>query len=275
MSVSLSNSRTADTGNRVRLIWAFAVRDLKARFTATALGLLWTLIVPLATVAIYSLVFSVIFRAQAPPMGNGNPGIFALWFFCGLVVWSLFAKSVNGGIGSIVAMGPMMQKVYIPSYVPVVSAVLTTVFESLLEVLVMLALMAAFLNVSWTWLLFPLLLVLLTVFASGLAYCLAVSYVHFRDTGQITAILMQMWFFITPVIYPLDLIPEDVRGIPLRSLIELNPMTGFVQIGRDLVYGLTLPPLDSVLYVIGWTIAAVLAAVLTYRRWGQDVSEDI
>ncbi|MEI2715430.1 MAG: hypothetical protein V9E98_00255 [Candidatus Nanopelagicales bacterium] len=66
------------------------------------------------------------------------------------------------------------------------------------------------------------------------------SYVRFRDTGQITAILLQMWFFVTPVIYPIDLIPEDARGVPLRALIELNPMTALVQISRDLIYGLTL-----------------------------------
>ncbi len=264
-----------DTGRaRLRLIWSFSQRDLKARFTATSLGLLWTLIVPLATVVIYSVVFSVIFRAQAPPMGNGR-AVFAAWFFCGLVTWNLFSQVTNAGMASILGMGAMMQKVYIPSYVPVASTGLSIGIERLLEAGVMLAVMAALLNVGWTWLLYPFLLILTAVFAMSLGYCLAVANVHLRDTAQIFAIITQMWFFLTPIMYPLELIPEDWHGINLRELFLLNPMTSFVDIGRSLVYELTLPPLASVLYAMLWTTAALIAAVVVYRRWGRDVSEEI
>ena len=75
--------------------------------------------------------------------------------------------------------------------------------------------------------------------------------------------------------YPLDLIPEQWHGIPLRDLFLINPMTSFVGISRDLVYGLQLPGIGSVLYVIAWTAAAALGARLVYRKWGRDVSEAI
>ncbi len=275
MSDTSITMRQGSARSHWRLIWAFAIRDLKGRFTATALGWIWTLIVPLATVFIYSLVFAVIFRAQAPPMGNGHEGVFAVWFFCGLVTWNLFAQTVNACIGSIVGMGPMMQKVYIPSYVPVFAAAITSLIERLLEAAVMLILMLVFFNVGWTWLLYPLVLVVTALFATCLGYSLAVSYVRFRDTGQIMAILLQMWFFVTPVIYPIDLIPEEVRGIPLRALIELNPMTALVQMSRDLIYGLTLPGPKTIAYVVGWTLLAAGAAAFIHRRWGQDLSEEI
>lgn len=270
--------RAADTtswGWQGRLIWALAIRELKGRFTATALGVLWTLIVPLATVVIYSLVFSVIFRAQAPPMGNGNGSVFAVWFFCGLVTWNLFSLILSTGISSIVTLGPMMQKIYIPSYVPVLASSVTSVLERLLEAFVMLLIMAALLNVGWTWLLYPFVLALVAAFATALAYVLAVSYVRFRDTGQITAIALQMWFFVTPVMYPIDIVPETALGLPLRSLIELNPMTGFVEISRDLVYGLTLPTATTAAYVTAWTCVLVVVAVGVYRRWGRDLSEEL
>lgn len=271
----LQQARQNSAAARARLIWAFAQRDLKARFTVTSLGLVWTLIVPIATVIIYSTVFSVIFRAQAPPMGNGHAGVFAAWFFVGLVIWNVFSQSTTGGMGSILAMGPMMQKVYVPSYVPVLAAVLTIAVEKLIETSVMLLVLLLFLNVSWTWLLFPLVLALLWVFASALAYCLAVANVHLRDTGQIMGILMQLWFFLTPVMYPLDMVPEEWRGIPLRSLLSLNPMTDFVGIGRALLYDLSLPEPREVAIVAVWTSVAVVAALLVHRRFGRDVAEAI
>ena len=106
-------------------------------------------------------------------------------------------------------------------------------------------------NVGWTWLLFPFVLVVLWVFASALSYCLAVAIVHFRDTGQIVGIVMQLWFFLTPVMYPVDDDPEDWNGIPLRRLLALNPMADFVGIARLLLYELRLPPLGPVLYCAG------------------------
>ena len=260
---------------RLRLIWAFAVRDLRARFTATRLGLVWTLIVPLATVIIYSVVFSVIFRGQAPPMGNGHTPVFAVWFFVGLVTWNVFSQSTTGAMGSILGMGSMLQKVAIPAYVPVLSAVTTIVIEKVLEASVMLLSLLIFLNVGWTWLLYPFIFVLTGLFAAGLGYCLAVANVHFRDTGQIFAIVLQMWFFLTPIMYTVDMIPEDYNGIPLRSLLAVNPMTEFVDIARALLYDLTLPPLWSVLYAGLWTALMVGAAVLVHRRFGQDISEAI
>lgn len=258
---------------RVRLIRAFAIRDLKARFTATSLGLVWTLIVPIATVIIYSGVFAVIFRAQAPPMGNGKEGVFAAWFFVGYVVWNTFSQVSMGGMGSILGMGAMLQKVFIPSYVPVLASAATLAVEKLIETGVMLLFLVVLLNVGWTWLLFPFLLVVLWAFSSAFSYCLAVAIVHFRDTGQIMAIVMQLWFFLTPVMYSVDMIPEDWNGIPLRSLLALNPMTDFVEITRLLLYELRLPPVGPVLYCLAWTLAMGVAAVLVYRRWGRDVSE--
>ena len=144
----LQQARQTSPRARARLIWAFAVRDLRARFTATSLGLLWTLIVPIATVVIYSTVFSVIFRAQAPPMGNGEQGVFAAWFFVGLVVWNTFAQVTMGGMGSILSSGAMLQKVFIPSYVPVLSSAVTVAVEKLIETSVMLLVLLLLQNVG-------------------------------------------------------------------------------------------------------------------------------
>lgn len=273
MTATLDPVRQSALSSRLRLIRTFALRDLKARFTATSLGLIWALIVPLATVLIYSTVFAVIFRAQAPPMGNGHDGVFAVWFFCGLVTWNIFAQSTGVSLVSIVGMGPMLQKVYIPSYVPVAASTLTIVLEKCLEACVMLAFLLVFQNVGWTWLLYPLVIVCVGVLSASLGYLLAIAHVHFRDTGQIYTIVLQLLFFLTPVIYPISLIPEDWNGIPLRSLLALNPMADLVEITRALLYELRLPALFPVVYSLAWTLGLTVLAWLVYRRWGRDVSE--
>ncbi|MGV1003161.1 MAG: ABC transporter permease [Candidatus Nanopelagicales bacterium] len=260
---------------RAHLIWTFAIRDLRARFTVTSLGWVWTLIVPLATVLIYSVVFGVIFRAQAPAMGNGRAGLFAPWFFVGLVSWNVFLHASNGGMSAILGMGPMMQKVFIPSYVPAIAASLSVTIERVLEATVMLAVLLFFGNVGWTWLLYPLVFLILAIFATALGYILGVANIFFRDTVQIFGIVTQLWFFLTPIMYTVDMIPEDWNGIPVRSLLAVNPMADFVEIGRDLLYGLRLPGLGEVVYVLAWTLVLALSAVGVYRRWGRDVAEAI
>ena len=178
-------------------------------------------------------------------------------------------------MGSILGMGGMLQKVFIPSYVPVLSSAVTLSVEKLIETSVMLFILLLLQNIGWTWLLFPFLLVVLWVFSSALSYCLAVAIVYFRDTGQIVGIVMQLLFFLTPVMYPVTMIPEDWNGIPLRRLLSLNPMADFVEIARLLLYELRLPPLGPVLYCGAWTVAMAVLAVLVYRRWGRDVGEAI
>jgi ABC-type polysaccharide/polyol phosphate export permease len=272
---NLQQARQTSPRARVRLIWAFAVRDLKARFTATSLGLVWTLIVPIATVIVYGTVFSLIFRAQAPVMGNGHEGVFALWFFVGLVSWNVFSQGAGTSLGSILGMGGMLQKVYIPSYVPVLSAAITVTLEKIIEAAVMLALLLAFLNVGWTWLLYPFIFIATAMFAAALGYLLAVANVYFRDTAQIFGIVMQLWFFLTPVMYPIEMIPEDTHGIPLRAIISLNPMTSFVVCARSVLYELNVPPTFELVYGAAWLAGTTILAVVVYRRWGRDVSEAI
>lgn len=191
------------------------------------------------------------------------------------MTWNIFSQIANAGMSSLLNMGAMLQKVYIPSWIPAISSGLSIGIERLLEAGVMLAFMLALLNVGWTWVLYPLVLVVVAVFAMSLGYILSVSIVYLRDTGQIFAIFTQLWFFLTPIMYPLDLIPTEWHGVPLRDLFLLNPMTSFVGMSRSLVYELSLPSLGAVLYSLGWTAATVLAARLVYKRWGRDVSEAI
>ncbi len=257
------------------LIWNFALRDLKARYKGTVLGWSWSLLVPLAVVLTYTLVFSIIFRATPPDFGSGRDGIFAVWFICGLVPWALMSGAITGGIPSLLAAGPLLQKVYIPSFVPVLGAIGAVLVQSLIEFGLILVVLAALGNIGWTWLLLPFWLAVFLVFSASLAYVLAVANVHFRDLAQIVTVALQLLFFATPILYPVDQIPEYVGAIPLRTLIMLNPVTEFIMGFRSLLYDLEPIPAAAGAYAAAATAIAALIAVAVFRRWGRDIGETI
>jgi len=177
------------------LIWNFAQRDLKARFKGTALGWLWSLVVPIATLVIYSVVFSTIMRMRPPDFGNGTTGNFTVWLLGGLTAWSMFANSLNTSIGALLGAGPLLKKIYFPPYAPVLGSVIALLIQSMIELGIYLVVLTAFGNVSWTWLLVPFWLVIFAVFLSSISMALAVLNVHFRDLAHIIGVAIQLLFY--------------------------------------------------------------------------------
>ena len=257
------------------LIWNFAGRDLKARFKGTALGWLWSLLVPLATLMIYSVVFAVIFRAAPPAFGSGRPGNFTVWLLAGLTAWTMFANSLNTAIGSLLGAGPLLKKIYFPAYTPVLGSVIAVFIQSAIELGILLVVLAILGNVSWTWLLVPFWLVLFAVFISSVSVALSVLNVHFRDLAHIIGVAIQLFFYLSPIIYTIQIIPERWRGMPVRGFISANPLTQFIEVFRDLTYGLTPGTLRAWAYILVWTLGVTAIALRVYRARGRDLSEEL
>jgi len=273
---SRSNVRTSASMYKYRhLIWNFTQRDLKAKFQGTTLGWAWSLIVPLATVVIYSVVFGVVFRAQPPPFGNGREGIFAVWFFAGLVAWNLFGQSATAGMPSLLSTGPLLQKIYIPSYVPVLGAVGAIFIQSLIEFGILAVLLIGFGDIGLSWAAFPAWAALYLLFCAGVSLILAIFNVYFRDLSQITNVLLQLMFFMCPIIYTVEFIPVDLHGIPLRAILTANPVAQFIITLREMLYESRLPSVQQFLYLAVWAALMVGLAALVFRRWGRDVGEEM
>lgn len=257
------------------LIWNFAQRDLKSKFKGSALGWAWSLIVPLATLGIYTIVFSVVFRMEPPEFGNGRDGIFVVFLFAGLTAWTFLASSINGGIAGLIGTGALLKKIYFPPYAPVMGAAVAVGVQSLIEVSIFLLVLAALANVGWTWLLVPLWLVLFAVFAVSLATVFAILNVYMRDLAHLVTIGLQLLFYATPIIYPLSRVPDVWRGIPIRALIEWSPISQFIQVFRDLTYGLSPSTVTSWLYLVVCALIALGLAVLVNHRRGGDLGEEL
>ncbi len=257
------------------LIQNFGQRDLKVRFKGSVLGWLWSLVVPLATLLIYSVVFSVLLRVQPPDLPGGRPGIFVLWLFCGLIFWTFFTGVVNNGIVETIGAGPILQKVYFPAYAPVLGAGLAVAAQSLIEIGLLMAAFVLVGNVSWTWLLFPFAALLAIIFTASIATSVSILNVYFRDLAHLVTIALQLLFYATPIIYPLSLAPENWHGIPLQAIISFSPFTSFVELMRSLFYHLEPGSWQLWASAAAWTLVAYLLAVWVMHAKGLDMGENV
>lgn len=204
------------------LLLFLAWRDIKVRYTQTALGAGWAILQPLLLVAVFSVFFGRFARVTS---GSLPYSAFAL---AGLVPWTFFTNAVTGGANSLVQSANLISKVYFPRALVPLAAVVSWVPDLIVSLGVMVggaALLGA--PVSAKMLLIPALALGIIPAAAGVSIALAALNVTYRDVRYAIPFLMQIWLFVTPVIYPISVVPERYRLI-----IATNPMTGIVETAR-------------------------------------------
>lgn len=259
------------------LIWAFGQRDLKSKFNGTALGWLWSLVVPLASLGIYTLIFGGLFKMVPAEIASRHQGIgiFAVWLFAGLTIWGFFQNSINAGINGLVGSGGLLQKVYFPAYSAVLGACLAIGVQSTVEVGLLLVVLLLLTNIGWTWLLLVPYFMLLMVFVAALSVALAIWNIYVRDLAHLVGVFLQLVFYATPIIYNPSIVPEQLWGLPARALVSAMPMAEFIELFRSLVYSLRPGSLADWAACLGWALGALLLALWVQRRWGADIGERI
>jgi ABC-type polysaccharide/polyol phosphate export permease len=257
------------------LIFNLAQRELRARYKKSLLGWLWSLINPAAMLGIYSLVFGLFLGGQAPEMGNGHAPVFALFLFAGLYVWNFFNGTVMGAIAALQASGGLLNKVYFPPACPAIANTMTVLLQAVIEGSILAFIMIVLGNVGPTFLLFPLLLVMVGLFSVGIGLVLSVYNVYYRDVGYLVSIAMNLLFYATPIIYPITVVPEQALGLPMRKLIELNPLTQFVGWSRDAFYLLRWPSLPSFVGVIVVSFATFFLGWWLFNAKSRNITQEL
>ncbi|KJS15155.1 MAG: sugar ABC transporter permease [Peptococcaceae bacterium BRH_c4b] len=238
------------------LIKQFAKRDVIVRYKGSYLGMLWTFLYPLFMLMVYSFVFSVIFKSRWGTEVN-NKLEFALILFCGLTTYNLFAECVTRAPGLILSNVNYVKKVVFPlEILPLVvagSALVQAVISLLILVVGLIAVMGVF---HWTIVFLPLVLLPLLLLILGFGWFLSSLGVYLRDIGQVVGIVVQALMFLSPIFYPVSVIPVE-----LRPIYYLNPMSYVVEDMRRVIIWGQMP--DWKWLVIG-TIASALVAILGY-----------
>jgi ABC-type polysaccharide/polyol phosphate export permease len=240
------------------LIWALALKELTIRYKRSVLGFLWALLNPMLLMIVMSVVFSTIM-----PAGIHHYAVFIL---SALVPWMFFSQSLTYAVESIVGNADLIKKVAVPKIVFPIAAVLSNIINLLLS-LIPLALIVLVLGhpFYWTWIMLPLYIVALSIFTLGCSLLFATANVYYRDVSHIVQILMNIWFYVTPILYTIDQFPARFRW-----LFKLNPIIFVLNDFRLSVYWGMLPTLYSILSAF---VCAGLAFAIGYAFFRRHQAE--
>jgi ABC-2 type transport system permease protein len=257
------------------LIGNFANREIKGKYKGSLLGSAWSLINPLATLAIYSLVFGFIIRFPTPVAGNGHLTNFTVYLFTALVVWNFFTSVTTSGMGALVGAGQLLRKIYFPPFAPVLGSAGAVLNQTAIEFGLLFVVFLAVGNVGWTFLLAPILLVFLALFALGLGLALAIANAKFRDVSYIVTVLLSLLFYMSPIIYPISLVTNLYGKHPWLRLYEYNPITGFIEAFRSVLWHLEFPGWGRLAYLAVVSVVVLIGGWAIFQRYSADVSEEL
>lgn len=270
----------------LRQIWDFrdlvlnlVIRDLKVRYKYSVLGILWSLLNPLLMMLIFALVFTLFLKQ--------NIVHFPVFFLTGQLPWNFLQSSVMGATGTIVGNGGLIKKVYFPREVLPLAFVLSNLVHFGLALLVL----GGFIIVTGIgftqyliWL--PLIIFLNFLFVLGFGFFTSAVNVFYRDTMMIMDVALQAWFFLTPIFYSLDIIPELVTWggyeIQLQRLVRwLNPMASIIDLYRSVLYGDTsnaIPGPPDLGFLIRTAVTALVVFFVgwwVFRRFSPKFGEEV
>lgn len=255
----------------LREIWAYhellyflVWRDVKVRYKQTVIGAAWAILQPLMTM----VVFTIIFQKFAKMPSDGLP--YPLFSFSALLPWNFFSKSLNGSIGSLVGNANLITKVYFPRLLLPVSAILSATIDLAISFAFLLGMMMWYGIVPiWSALVaVPLLVLLAALAALAVGLWLSVINVRYRDVGQAIPFLTQLWLFVSPVAYPVSIVPEE-----WRLLYSLNPMTGVIEGFRWALLGKESPPIDLLILSTLIVVGLLWGGVMYFKRMEQTFAD--
>ena len=252
-----------------QLIAALTARDLKARYRGSLLGYFWSLANPLLLLAVYTLVFTKFFPQQVV-----QP--YPLFLFSGILPWTFFGAAILESTSSISANAGLIKKVMFPAEALPLVVVLSHLVHFLLAIPILLAAIGVYallgqFEFNVTILLVPVLMLLQTMFVAGIAMTVSSASVLFRDLRDIVANLMQLGFFVTPIIYLIDNIESRV----LRAILRVNPMTPFVVAYQDIFFFGRLPNLSDSILIVAYAFGSLMMGFFVFDRLRDTLAEAI
>lgn len=252
-------------------------RELKGKYKRSTLGWAWSLLNPLAQMAVFVVVFGVFFDTPVPVGDPSGLDVFALFLVCGLLPWTFLAGGLLQGSGALVSNANLVKKVWFPRELLVASVTLAGTVTFLIELSVLGVALLVVGNFVVPWI--PAVLVLVAIqlaFTFGLAMLLAATNVYFRDLEHLVTILLQLWFYATPIIYPISLVQDSLGDRPLLlDLYGLNPMVRFVEAYRDVLYSLRFPAGATLAYLVAWAVGAVVLGRVVFGRLEGRLAEEL
>lgn len=252
-----------------QFIYSCVKREFQSKYTGSVLGVMWTIFQPLAMIIVYTVVFSSVMRNKLHGM-EMLPFAYSIYLCSGVLAWNLFNDTLNSCVNVFLNNANVMKKVSFPRIcLPVIS-----VSSAMVNFIIGFVLFLTFLLIVdyFPWRVFILVLPVLmiqTLFTVTLGIGLGVLNVFFRDVGQMLTVVLQFWFWFTPVVYPSSIVPEA-----LQSIMFLNPMYPLIHAYQDIFVYQRIPSLLPIIAVAGFSLLIGIWALRLFRRHvGEMVDE--
>ncbi len=254
------HSTLGNIWNRRHLLWVLTTSNIKRQNKNTVLGYLWWLLDPILMTAVYYILVTVLFRRG----GSNQPYI--LFVLCGLLAWKAFAGSVSQSIRIISGQAGIVRAISFPKVVLPLSLVFSNTIFFLFALLVAVAVACWYGPEYGTWpniyyLMLPVVICLQVMFTAGVAMLMSAMGVLFKDTGNIMSHLLRMWYFLSPGLYSLDRIPED-----MQPFFRINPFCELMTSYRDIIMRGRMPSWFDLGYAFGVGLVSCLVGYLLFRK---------
>jgi len=246
------------------LLWLLTKRDLKVRFQQTAIGVLWIILQPLLLMAIFTIILGILIRV---PTG-GIP--YPVFFLSGYVVWQFFSQVVNTSAYSFINNIGVITKSYFPRLALPFSSILSSLIDFVISFLVLLPfLISNHYPISIRFLLIPILLIITTFFSSGVGLIFGALMVIFRDIKNLLVFIMMIWMYITPIMFPISIVPEEYQ-----ILFFINPLTSLVESFRWVFLNDGVLP-SSINLIISFAVAFTTwcVGVIAFRSMENKIAD--
>jgi len=262
------------------LLANLTLRELRGKYKRSVLGWGWSLLNPLASIAIYWLVFGIFLKIDPPTGDPSGLSSFVLFLVCALLPWNFFQTGVETSPDTLISNGNLIKKVYFPREILVIASTASILVTLGIELAVLGVILLFAGNMVLPWI--PVLVVLVAiqfVLVLGLAMLLSVLNFYFRDVKHFVSLAMKILFYTVPVVYPLSLVPKhkEVAGmsIPVRQIYELNPLVAMVECYRAVLYDLRFPPLGDFAYFLVWALALLAFGWWVFTKLEPRLAEEV
>ena len=256
------------------------LRELRSRYKKSVLGWTWSLLNPLSTMIIFTVVFSLFLKVR-PSVGNPSGlNSFALFLLCGLLPWNFMSGGLSTSVEALISNTNLIKKVYFPREIIVFSTVLSLFVTFIIEMGVLTVALLAVGNMVLPWL--PVvffLMVIQGVMVLGIGLIVSTTNVYFRDVKHLINISLQALFYSMPIVYPISVVPVHAHilglTVPFRRIYMLNPLVRMVQSYRAALYDLRFPAFTDVAYLIVWAVAFLVIGLWVFRKCDRRLAEEL
>jgi lipopolysaccharide transport system permease protein len=251
------------------LLGEFTRRDFKGRYAGSVMGFLWSFVQPLWSLALFTFLFSTVMKVS-PGIGERTDH-FAIFLFCGLLPWMAMQEGIIRATTAITENAALVKKMSFPSGLLVWAVVLAALLHEAIALVLFLVVLGTTgqLSLSGLWIL-TIAVPLQVALTAGLGFLAAAVNVFFRDTAQINSMLLQGWFYLTPIVYPLSLVPDR-----FEKYLALNPLTALVTLYREALLGGSMPSFVVLVPLLVTSILALVAGMSVFGRLKPVFADEI